>query len=288
MQTAGARRLTGEQMNAESSLEIGIYVYAVVRAGGEPAAGILPVSGVFPGAEVYTVARENTLAVVSPIPLLEFRSKILEADGPRSDWICSAVLGHQNVLAWLMTYYTVVPFRFCSVYPDEEKVRLMLERNRSGLEEAIMRLQGAAEWGVKLFYDWPSLQNWVRDHSKALARQQAAIDSATRGTAFFLRKKWEQSVKEETERAACTCARAIHVGLSQWSRQAIANTLQTGAPGRETNMALNGAYLVDNSCLPDFQAELASLQLRYAAQRFLFELTGPWAPYNFAAVDLVA
>jgi hypothetical protein len=50
-------------------------------------------------------------------------------------------------------------------------------------------------------------------------------------------------------------------------------------------MVLNGAYLVDEANLEAFGAALAALEETYAAQGFEYELTGPWPPYHFAALE---
>ncbi|MFQ5814466.1 MAG: GvpL/GvpF family gas vesicle protein [Anaerolineae bacterium] len=51
-------------------------------------------------------------------------------------------------------------------------------------------------------------------------------------------------------------------------------------------MVLNGAYLVDETELEAFRTVLATLEPTYADQGFEYELTGPWPPYNFAALEL--
>ena len=276
-------------MNTESPTEVGFYVYAVARARNGSAPEIRPLDGIVPDAPVFTVSCDNLLAVVSPIPLDEFRSKILEASEVASDWARAAVLGHQRVLARLMKDYTLIPFRFSSLYTTEERVREMLDRNRASLEEAITRLQEAVEWGVKLFCDRQSLVNWVQDNSETLCLQREAIARASAGAGYFLRKKSDHAAQAEAERAVDACVETSHAGLSHHARQAVTNHVQPAAAhGRRDDMVLNGAYLVDNSCASDFHAELASLEQRYAVQGFAYESTGPWPPYNFAAMDLVA
>jgi hypothetical protein len=54
--------------------------------------------------------------------------------------------------------------------------------------------------------------------------------------------------------------------------------------GQAGQMILNGAYLVDDGRSADFAAAVRDLADRHPAVRI--ELTGPWPPYSFAAVDV--
>jgi hypothetical protein len=49
-------------------------------------------------------------------------------------------------------------------------------------------------------------------------------------------------------------------------------------------MILNGAYLVAEEQLATFRAELKNLSEEYSDFGFIYEMTGPWPPYNFVSV----
>jgi hypothetical protein len=48
-------------------------------------------------------------------------------------------------------------------------------------------------------------------------------------------------------------------------------------------MFLNGAYLIDDSRTEEFKQFVAQLQEHLS--NIQMELTGPWAPYSFSAIE---
>lgn len=272
---------------ADRKSKIAYYVYAVARLrdGGEP--GPLPAEGIAPQVPVYTLVYRDLLAVLSPVPLAEFGPSALEARLRDADWAQARVLAHQQVLATLLDGYTLVPFKFCTLYPSEAQVRETLVRHYEALDRALQRLVGATEWGVKLYCDRQALLEWVQESSKVLQPRREAIARASAGAGYFLRKKLEQAAQAEAERVMDVCVQESHQHLTERARQAVTNPVQSPAVhGRRAEMILNGAYLVDEASLEAFRTALMALGETYAAQGFQYELTGPWPPYNFATQEM--
>ncbi len=267
--------------------EHAFYVYAVARSrqGREP--GNLPTEGIVPQAPVYTVAHRDLLAVVSPVSLAEFSPEALETNLQDTGWAQARVLAHQRVLAGLLNGYVLIPLKFCTLYASQERLFLLLAQHYQALDNAMRRLWGATEWGVKLFCHRRRLVEWVQERSEALRPQREAIARASAGAGYFLRKKLEQTAQEEVGQVVDACVRASHARLSLCARESVPNPVQSPAVhGRKAEMVLNGAYLVDDGNLEAFRTALATLGETYAAQGFEYELTGPWPPYNFAALQL--
>lgn len=278
----------GERVEpSEHGGEQAYYVCAIARSRPERVPAPLPAEGIVPEAPVYALTHRDLLAVVSHVPLAEFSAEALEEKLQDADWTRERVLAHQRVLAALLDSYTLIPFKFCTLFSSEERVRDMLDRHYGMLDDVLSRLEGTIEWGVKLYCDRRLLVAWVQENSEALRPQREKIARVSEGAAYFLSKKLERTAEEEVERVMGAAVRESHQRLADRAREAVANPVQPPQiHGRRAEMVLNGAYLVDETELDSFRSVLATLEQTYESQSFRYELTGPWPPYNFAALEL--
>jgi hypothetical protein len=80
------------------------------------------------------------------------------------------------------------------------------------------------------------------------------------------------------------CAEEVHEEMAKLARQAgLSRVQRPEAHGREAEMILNGAYLVDVDRADEFSRAVALLQDRWSSRGVVVELTGPWPPYNFVS-----
>jgi hypothetical protein len=261
----------------------GLYVYAVGRPRHAGMAGRLPGEGIVEHSPVQALAYRDLLCLYSRVPLDQFGREAVEQNLQEPDWVRRRVLAHQAVLISLLSHYTIVPFRFCTVYLGEDRVLSALDAHYAPLDRALRELQGATEWGVKAFSNMEILAAHVEATSTGLQAQREAVARAKPGTAYFLRKKLEQAARREAEPAATQMAQALHARLAAQARRARVNTMQSAAEhGQCDEMFLNAAYLVDDENWPAFRAAFDGLAESFGAQGFTLDLTGPWPPYNFA------
>lgn len=232
----------------------------------------------------YGLPHRDLMAIVSPVPLAEFGPEALEANLQDLAWVRDRVLGHQQVLARLLDRHTLIPFKFGALFSSEDSVREMMGQHYQRFEETLARLEGAAEWGVKIFCSRQDLPKRLRETGEGLETLRQAISRAPEGAAYFLRKKLEQAAEREAQDVIDACVRESHRCLAGHARQAVANPVQPPEVHRRgTEMILNGAYLVDDGSLRAFRAATASLNEAYASLGMSVELTGPWPPFSFVA-----
>lgn len=243
----------------------GRYVFGVVRAGSVEAPD---------GMEM--VVEGALAAVVRDVPLSEFGEEALRANLNDIAWLEDAARRHEAVLEGLLAQTTVIPLRLCTIYHDEAAVRAMLAGEQGALTEALTRLDGHTEWGVKAFCD--------RAAVAASARPPAAADGGGEGEAYLARRRAEARARE----LVAATVEAAHERLAEVAQVALANPLQRRElTGRDDDMALNGVYLVAD----ERAAELEAAVERCAAEAppgLTFELTGPWPPYNFVGRSVEA
>ncbi len=255
----------------------GWWVYGVVAAGD---AADVPhgIEGVEPSTAIEVIEHGDLAALVSPVPLDEYGDERLREHLNDLDWVERTARAHEAVLDAALAQATVVPLRLCTIYRDRERVEQMLADDHDQLAEAVDRLRGRSEWGVKVFA--------ARDRIAAVARgEQSGVGAPGSDAAQYLqRKRDERELADRVDRLATACARECHSRLSTVAASARVNPPQRReAHGREGEMILNGVYLVADDERPALHSAVEELREEFEAIGFEIEPTGPWPPYNFVA-----
>jgi hypothetical protein len=249
----------------------GIWVYAVAETA---RAGVpTDVPGVA-GRPVGAVAAAGLTAVVSEVDLAEFGEQALRRNLEDLAWLEATAWAHHRVIDAFARSSPVVPMRLATVFGSTGRVAAMLEERACDLSAALALVDARTEWGVKVY---------------AVERQSPPAGPAggapsRPGAAYLLRRKAELSASEDAKRAAAASAADLHAALSGLAAAALVRPPQgpqlTGGAGQ---MIFNGAYLVANEHSADWSAAVKDLADRHPAIRV--ELTGPWPPYSFAAIE---
>ena len=265
----------------------GYYVYGIVGSNGSQPVPGLPEEGMDPAYPVYALPYQAIQAIVSTVSLEEFGQEQIEVSLEDLKWVDAKVRAHEHVLETVLAYHNLVPMKFCTVYQSEGRVRETLAQYYDDLVDALMRLEGKQEWGVKLYCDGEALARRIAEtgDSDKVKELKAEMAKESSGAAYFMKKKMEQTIDEEKERVSDECAQGAHDRLASHAEEAVVIPLQSKqATGRQEEMILNGAYLVAAEQLAGFRVELESLQDEYGELGFSYELTGPWPPYNFVTI----
>jgi hypothetical protein len=250
----------------------GWYVYGVVPADASPDL-FESAQGVDPTQPVVLLPDGPLAAVASAVPLAEFGEGSIEEHLHNPVWLEEKVRAHDAVLEAALGRAALVPFRFGTIYRGEEQVRAML-REHGELREALDRLRGKVELGVKGFLD--------PEHFAASRTESAPEAGGGRG--YLLRKQAERDLVEAREAFRSACAQEAHERLAAVAEEARANPPQRSeVSGRPGEMFLNAAYLVSVDGAERFRSALRELQSSQARDGIEYELTGPWPPYNFVA-----
>ena len=261
----------------------GVYVYGLVGDAGVPAPDIA--GGAATAAAAATLAPPRLLscgdltAIVSTLP---FRGDAgLDAVMQDSRQAEALVLHHHAVLGAFVDDQTVVPFRFGTIFHDDGAVAEALDRSRAALMEAMGRVNGALEWGMKVFVARDRLGRRVASEAPAIADLKAALARAGEGTAFILKRRLQRLTEEETERAIGRCLGMVTDRLSRAARECARCRLQPAEMhGRDGEMVLHMACLVSRGAESDLSRLIDDMRADYSG--FEFEITGPWPPYNFS------
>jgi gas vesicle protein GvpL/GvpF len=242
---------------------VGLYVYGVVRSGIAMPRDLL---GVDPDAPVRLLETRGLAALVSEVPRATFDEAALRRNFGNVAWLEETARAHERVLDAALASTAVVPLRLGTVLVGAEPVLDLLRREHAALLDALERLTGRAEWGVKVFAAPGAIERE--------AFRRAARDD----------EEWDDTVPAGTE-----WAEEIHAELALLADEALMNPPQCpqsgGHPGE---MLLNGVYLVDDEEASAFRSMSRELAERFAGRGLDIVLDGPGPAYNFVKCSIEA
>jgi Gas vesicle synthesis protein GvpL/GvpF len=259
--------------------ETGVYVYGVSRD--LPDAALEHVDGVA-GAPVQAIEDGELVAVVSPVSLEEFGEDALRRNLEDLGWLEATARAHHGVVDAAAGQAVTVPLGLATVYTSEDRVRTALRDRREEFTEALDRITGRTEWGVKVYADLAEAVTGPEEGQPADPDGDAA--EAKPGTSYLRRRRVQRQTEEEARREVLMTAESIDDDLCE-----IAATRRLHRPqdpqlsGERGWMVLNAAYLVDDGRAADFRTAVERLAETRTEVRL--QLTGPWAPYSFATEE---
>jgi hypothetical protein len=258
-----------------------LYVYGVAAGAGVPEGN----AGVDERYPVTVVAESGLHAIASEVPLEEFGEDRIGERLADPVWLEAKVRAHEQVLETL-SGATVVPLRFGAVFLGEEPVRAMLRERSAQLRDALARVEGRREWGVKVLLDSDVLADWTASNDERAGVLAGEAKSASEGRAFFARKQLGRIVRDDAVARAALWAQEVHGRLTELAAAARTNPVQPSeVSGYELQMLSNGAYLVELEAEGAFRDAVREAEGDYADRGLRCALTGPWPPYNFVGED---
>lgn len=263
-----------------------IYVYGIVRCaadGGAPDG--LPAAGLA-GGEVRGIVEDGLTAIASTLDVaaggMPFQEELSDPERART-----LVLDHHRVLQQAIGSQTVLPMRFGVLFEDDRSVAAALKRNRRGLMDALGRVEGAREWGVKIFCDRAKASARLGSTSTVVQVAEGELSQASEGRSFFLRRRLERLRTEEADRAL---AKEIETGWQSLCDVVRASEILKLQPAavheRKDEMVRNGTVLVPRREEECFLSQVENLSRSHADLGLRYELTGPWPPFSFVDCQL--
>jgi hypothetical protein len=255
----------------------GWYLYGVVGSG----------AGVNGVPDLMLVAEGPVAGVASRVSLDEFDPSVLPERLGDAVWLEEKIRAHEQVLEGVLGSTSVVPCRFCTVYRTEDELRGFLAERGDDLAEALSRVNGRIELGVKAFIDRERFAGSGALRNETIRELAEHASQVEGGRAYLELRRLEQLVTEELMRFKDEVSARLHDGLMTAADDGVQLNLQRPeVTGRDEEMIFNGAYLVADRS--PFEHELGRLADEYRGSGVELELTGPWPPYNFVPAELGA
>ncbi len=249
----------------------GVWLYAVVhgldqdRLGGVRGVGDEP---------VRTVAEGDLVAVVGTVDLREFGEEPLRQHLEDLAWLETVARTHHRVIDTVAAAGPTVPIQLATVYRDDARIGALLAERRADFTDALRRVAGHTEWGVKAFGDPDAF-------SAAPESADTAAATGGPGTAYLQRRRAQRSARENALQRASALAEEIHRTLGDLATAARSHPARdTRLAGEQAWMVLNASYLVDDARTDEFNAAVERLASEHPDLRLA--VSGPWPPYSFA------
>ena len=91
-------------------------------------------------------------------------------------WVERTARAHERVLEQVLRSAALVPLRLCTLYRDVDGVRHLLRESSTSLTEALAKVAGRTEWGVKVLAD-PSVAGVEDDERVLRARCRDRVEA---------------------------------------------------------------------------------------------------------------
>jgi hypothetical protein len=210
------------------------------------------------------------------------------------------LLAHNRVNACVLARTTPLPFRFGTLVTTEQLIEYV-RVNESGIREALARVRGSVEMGVKIIRAAEAESIETEATGEAATRPGLKIEPAARtgigaraeagtigdeaeaegagaprqgsGTAYLLAKRRQVLGDERLRRSAEEIAAELASFVAGTARDSLVELNATGA------LVVRAAHLVGRDDVAQYRARLREFGERRPRLRLL--ASGPWPPYSF-------
>jgi hypothetical protein len=291
--------------------ETGVWAYAITEdrhlSGADGGVDLSWLMGVGE-AKVRTTTGSGLTALVSDVSLAEFGETALRENLEDLDWLDEVAREHHYVIDAAVRLFPLLPVRLATVYSGDAAVCAALTEHNSQLLDALRRVGGRVEWGVKA-YATPEEEPGAVPKPAPSPRPESAKAEPGKtepgsaagsragagpgpdagpgsgaGLAYLKRRRSQLHAARESKVAAVSSAQALHADLTAKATDTRLHPPQSAQlSGIRQPMLLNAAYLLNPSDGVSFTAAVAGQATAHPELRI--ELTGPWPPYSFAGVD---
>ncbi|MBT9330947.1 GvpL/GvpF family gas vesicle protein [Paracidobacterium acidisoli] len=175
-----------------------------------------------------------------------------------------AAVDHARVISDCFKMSTVLPFRFGTVFNDDDALRRSIRSNQRQFVTNIDRLRGKAEMHLKV-----TLDDCCREQIRRLIPESM----------HAVGKEYLSNLRENAtlQRERQTRARAVSVQMHRmFSPLAEEITCKRTDAGK---MLLDIAHLIDSKCIERYQNKYSSASV--LMKDCQMQLSGPWPPYHF-------
>ena len=168
---------------------------------------------------------------------------------------------HARVIADCFQHSTVLPFRFGTVFSDDEALRKSIRSNQRQFITNINKLRGKTEMHLKIFVDDCCGKDAERHHAEGVGREYLS------------------SLRENAARARERQTRARAVSF-QMHRLFLPLDEEVSCRLTENGkIVLDIAHLIDRKCAERYQNKFVSTSA--VMRECHMQLSGPWPPYHF-------
>jgi hypothetical protein len=169
---------------------------------------------------------------------------------------------HARVIADCFQHSTVLPFRFGTVFSDDESLRKSIRSNQRQFLSNIDKLRGKTEMHLKILVDGCCGHDAARN---------ASADTVGRGYLTNLRETASRQRERQTRARAVTFQ--MHRLFLPLDEDVSCRLTESG------KMVLDIAHLIDRKYVERYQNKFSSTSA--TMRECQMQISGPWPPYHF-------
>jgi hypothetical protein len=169
---------------------------------------------------------------------------------------------HARVIADCFQHSTVLPFRFGTVFNDDESLRKSIRSNQRQFQGNIDKLRGKTEMHLKVFVD--------DCPSHAPDKHQPAEGQ---GKDYFTSLRENAGRQRERQTRARAVSFQMHRLFMPLDEEISCRLTESG------KMMLDIAHLIDRKCVERYLNKFSTTCA--AMRQYQMQLSGPWPPYHF-------
>jgi hypothetical protein len=173
-----------------------------------------------------------------------------------------AGVDHARVIADCFQYSTVLPFRFGTIFHDDEALRKSVRSNQKQFLSNIDKVRGKTEMHLRILVD-DCCAREIEQHMRA--------DAAGRDYLTHLRASASRARERQTRARAVSFQ--MHRLFQPLDEEVSCRLAENG------KIVLDIAHLIDRKCVERYQNKFASTCA--ATPNCHMQLSGPWPPYHF-------
>lgn len=239
--------------------------------------------------EPVVIDIEGIYAAATLVPAEEYAEEAFKKNLRDIDWIESRVRRHEAVSHRLMKDATVLPCKFPTLFFTEDNVRTFITANKDGLLRLFAALTGKEEWSVKAYWNNAAHKAAVLLKDISLLQLDDEIAAAQPGKAFWLKKKKDERLavrlKENLEELLHRAFESLRQASVQFH---LGTLLPREATGRDAEMVLNAAFLIERPQVDAFVRLVNQLSATLAPDGITLECSGAFPPYHFSVLPPAA
>jgi hypothetical protein len=173
-----------------------------------------------------------------------------------------AGVDHARVIADCFQHSTVLPFRFGTIFHDDESLRKSIRSNQRQFLSNIDKLRGKTEMHLKIFVDDCC--------TKEIARYQS---SEAVGREYLTNLRETAARQRERQTRARAVSFQMHRLFMPLDEEVSCRLIDNG------KMVLDIAHLIERKYVERYQNKFASTSAMM--RECQLQLSGPWPPYHF-------
>ena len=188
---------------------------------------------------------------------------IVSEHNPAEPFNQKSGVDHARVIAGCFQHSTVLPFRFGTVFNDDESLRKSIRSNQRQFQGNIDKLRGKTEMHLKIY---------VEDCcGRELDRQVPPAEKA--GREYLTKLRENASRQRERQTRARAVSFQMHRLFLPLDEDVSCRLTETG------KMVLDIAHLIDRKYVERYQNKFSTTSV--IMRDCQMQLSGPWPPYHF-------